>query len=179
MELDKFKEFLESRGWNKSTNQDGESDWCYSNDGLIIQLYDGFYKSKDGELIELSCSLSNPDFLNAAKIISQDNQNGYPIKITHIELPWGNSWIPFTECENRILEWASNFDLDAELDRFEALPTSAPGAGPIKHLSALAIRHRSSQIEEYINSFRDGRRLGFVNYIDIGYLNRAHELAKG
>ncbi len=64
------------------------------------------------------------------------------------------------------------------LQKHAALPTTAPGTGPVLHLAALAVLRDVTKLKSYQASWAAGDRLGFVPYVTKDYIDRAVSLAE-
>ncbi|GAB3621022.1 hypothetical protein GCM10027417_22830 [Glutamicibacter endophyticus] len=73
----------------------------------------------------------------------------------------------------RVIAWGQNQNLDAFVHELCTAATDSPGNLPVKHLAALSLAGDLDRLEHYLAAFERGDRLGFVPYIDTGYLERA------
>lgn len=73
----------------------------------------------------------------------------------------------------RVIEWGQGQNLDAAVRDLCATATDSPGNLPVMHLAALSLAGDLDRLEQYLAAFERGDRLGFVPYIDVGYLERA------
>ena len=82
------------------------------------------------------------------------------------------------QVSEKAIAWAQEQDLDMALRKYAALPTSSPGALPVRHLAALVLFGDVDRLKSYLKSFDAGDRLGFVPYITRDYIFRALQLAE-
>jgi len=61
---------------------------------------------------------------------------------------------------------------------YAAIPTTAYGTKPIKHLTALTLLGNIEKLKYYQSCFEAGDRLGFVPGISKGHIERAVSLAE-
>lgn len=78
---------------------------------------------------------------------------------------------------DQMKDWAETADIEEGLAALRALPTDCLGARPTRHLAALAVAGDVETLAGYKDSFVRGDRLGFVPYVDEGYIQRAYEFA--
>ena len=83
------------------------------------------------------------------------------------------------QASDMVIRWAQEQDFDETLREHAALPTSAPGARPIRHLAALALIGDADRLTYYLKKFDAEDRLGFVDHITQDHVERALEIAKG
>jgi len=76
------------------------------------------------------------------------------------------------------IDWAKEQDLHQGLLAHAALPTTAFGTRPVKHLAALALLGDIEKLKFYQASFEAGDRLGFEDYITKDYIDRAVAIAE-
>jgi hypothetical protein len=77
------------------------------------------------------------------------------------------------ECERQMLDWVNHIDIEEAVERCLSIPTSSPGAAPIKLLAALAQSGDVATLDYYWSCFNNDIRLGFVPYVTIEYIERA------
>ena len=73
----------------------------------------------------------------------------------------------------QVIQWARSVNVNNEINKFVLLPTDAVGNQPLLHLAALAITNNYTRLNNYLESFKQGNRLGFVPYITQAHIERA------
>lgn len=79
---------------------------------------------------------------------------------------------------DQLLAWAKECNIDACLKALRDAPTNSIGNTPIRHLAALAETGDVETLTGYLDSFASGDRLGFVPYINDGFISTALDFAK-
>jgi hypothetical protein len=82
------------------------------------------------------------------------------------------------EISDAYIKWGRNYDMVAGLKALRDLPTDCIGAMPARHLAALAAYGDVDTLAQYLNSFAQGDRLGFVPYITTDYIKTALDFAE-
>jgi hypothetical protein len=131
--------------------------------------------------IEANCKLSIDVYDHACSYIANHNRRILQINIICLKKFRQISTFSFAEIEdisNNMEAWAQAQDVEKHLAVLRELPTTSLGAMPKRHLAALAVNGDIEILTHYQESFAKGDRLGFVPYIDEGYIGRALEFAK-
>ena len=82
------------------------------------------------------------------------------------------------EISDAYIKWGRNYDMVGGLKALRDLPTNCIGAMPARHLAALAAYGDVDTLAQYLNSFAQGDRLGFVPYITSDYIRTALDFAE-
>ena len=77
-----------------------------------------------------------------------------------------------------VLAWAASQSISEGLRCYRDLPTDSAGILPLFHLAAMAMNGEKAILGEYLQSFKDGDRMGFVPYIKEETIGRALDVAK-
>ncbi|MBY5927466.1 MULTISPECIES: DUF6990 domain-containing protein [unclassified Halomonas] len=181
MKLKEVTDMLGSIGWSIYTDEVGDRSACYRCNDRTVQIIYGIEKIRDKQKFGAMLSLATDSFSNACVAIDP----GYGDDVPFIRA-WSGLDIRAPEileehvrqASEEAISWAKVQDLDKALQDHAALPTNAPGARPIWHLAALALLGDVVKLRFYQDSFADGNRLGFVNYVTKDYIDRAVELAE-
>ncbi|MCQ0970248.1 hypothetical protein MLD63_07415 [Paracoccus sp. TK19116] len=180
----KKKEFiaeLKSLGWTQQRT-DGETFYRYAKDDRLIDVNPTIRPMVGRTMVAPGVSVTTEAFIAATDAVSGKNEGGYPLVV-----PWPpQDGVYVTQLDAEVvaeisqqsIDWGMAQDLDAALASMCAYATDEPGSRPLLHLAALALAGETEKLESYRQSFEAGDRLGFVPYIDIGYIERALALAK-
>lgn len=172
---------LKSLGWSAHTDEVGDRYTIWQLADRRVQIIYGVRNFSDGQQLDGTLSTSSEAFSEAYKIIDDCGSNYASLIVKR------NGWKvrapEITETHVRqssadAISWAKEQNLDAALKEKAALPTTAPGTGPVLHLAALAVLGDIDRLEYYQSRFVAGDRLGFVPYITKEYVDRAVALAK-
>lgn len=180
MDEDQLLTAIGSEGWFVSSDEVGDKYCLNEVDGVIIQLLPHIGKRTDHYRLGLSPSVSTKEFSEAVPYIAAAHSEFSPIISSNLP---PTKLINVTPGDVRDLlvqavSWAKSQDIDSGLKKYRDLPTDSKGAFPLRHLAALAIAGDASRLNDYVNSFLQGDRLGFVNYITKEFIDRACEIAK-
>lgn len=181
MNTKEVTEALSILGWSSNTDEVGEKFAHLHLPDRTIQIIYGVRNFTDDQQLEANLSLSTDTFSKVCAIIS-DNISDY----TPLIRSWKGLRIKVPKIkENHVKRisdkafcWAKDQDLDEAIEAHASLPTDAPGARPIWHLSALVLSKNIQLLQFYKTSFANGDRLGFVNYVNEDYIDRAMGLVK-
>ncbi|WP_299085617.1 hypothetical protein [uncultured Ruegeria sp.] len=172
---------LEVLGWETHTDEVGDKFTHFYLPDRTIQIIYGVRKFSNAQQLEAMLSLSTDAFSKACSEISGDGA-GY----TPLIRAWKGIRMKVPEVleehvrqvSSESIQWAKGQDLEAGLKTNASLPTDAPGARAVWHLGALAVLGDIARLRSYQISFEAGDRLGFVNYVTRGYIDRAVGLAQ-
>ena len=172
---------LRTLGWSIHRDETGDKGATYALPDRIVRIVYGIRPLPQTAQFEAVFSLSTPAFSAACLTIDPEGSayaplvaasKGYrdraPDIVEH----------HIRQASDAVLAWAEAQDLDQALRARADLPSSAPGAAPIWHLAALALRGDLDRLNRYQASFEAGDRLGFVPYITRDHIDRAVLLAR-
>lgn len=180
MDEDQLLAVIGNEGWFVSSDEVGDKYCLDEVDEVVIQLLPHIGKRADHYRLALSPSVSTKEFSEAVAYIAAAHSEFSPII---------SSTLPPAKLRNvtpgavrdllvQAVNWAKSQDIESGLKKYRELPTDSKGAFPLRHLAALAVAGDASRLNDYVNSFLQGDRLGFVNYITQGFIDRACEIAK-
>jgi hypothetical protein len=177
MKTKDLTKILKTLGWTTGS-ADGDRFAHFQLSDRLIQLLYGIetYNKKQRQELFAMASVSTNQFSEICKKICEKLYN-----YTHIARANPDLVIQAPEIfeehvrqmSDNAIAWAQDQDLERALAEYAALPTSAPGSGPVKHLAALVLRGDIAKLKSYQASFEAGDRLGFVPYITKDYIDRA------
>lgn len=181
MRLKEVTEHLKSIGWSTSKDEVGDRSARFGLPDRKVEIIYGLDRIRDQQKFGSMLSVSTVEFSHACGKI-RERASGYSSLIT----AWKGLDIRAPEileehvrqASEQAIAWAQSQDLDEALRKHAALPTDAPGTGPILHLASLAILGEVEKLKSYQASFEAGDRLGFVPYITKDYIDRAVALAQ-
>jgi len=175
-------EILKTIGWQVYKDEIGDRGACFSLSDRIVDImyeigratrYQQFRStlSVSTEIFSLVCSRIENERYSYAHLIAAwkglDIRDAEMIRPEHIH-----------QASQQAIDWAKEQDLDKALLDHAALPTNAPGTGPVLHLSALALLGEIEKLKYYQASFDAGDRLGFARYITKDFIDRAVTIAE-
>ncbi len=167
---------LKSLGWSIRRDEVGDKVAQFALSDRIVDIIYGVRKAPDHQELESTLSLSTDAFSTACERIDPGYGSYAPLVCAwtgiHIRVPEVLEE-HVRQASDEAITWAEQQDLDKALQEHAALPTDAPGARPIWHLAALALLGDVAKLKSYQASFETGNRLGFVNYITKGCIDRA------
>lgn len=142
---------------------------------LHLDCYPVLREIKKLQVFEGSFSISTADF---NKFYAKIAKKTKPIEIPIIDesFCWKKQEFvrdDFVKISNEVIQWAKKQNVEAGLLTLRALPTSAVGSLPLRHLTALALAKDLVKLNYYLECFKKGDRLGFVPYITQEYIERA------
>ncbi len=172
---------LTALGWSIQTDEVGDKVAYYKLPDRKIQIIYGIKTLSDSQWMYTMESLSTDAFSKACYLICENMGDFAPLVI-----PWNSrkvrapriSETHVRQASAEVISWAKEQNLNAALQEKAALPTTAPGTGPVLHLAALAVLSDVDRLEYYQSRFVAGDRLGFVPYITKEYIDRAVAQAK-
>ncbi len=171
--------YFETKSWARSRDEVGDTlHELELADRTVDVLFD-FRKLPKEYLLRASFSMSTPRYLEVSAYI-RGRRSGYHIvasgkRLSQVEFDYSD----LDDFSDFLINWAKDVDIEHELAQLCALPTSAPGNRPIRHLAALAVTKDTETLKRYQRAFESGDRLGFVPYIKKDFIDRAVEAANG
>jgi len=175
-------EILKAIGWHTSKDEIGDRVAQFTLPDRIVDIIYGVSRATKYQQFSSSLSVSTEVF---SLVYSRIGNERY--SYAHLIAAWKGLDIRDTEmirpehihqASQQAIEWAKEQDLHKALLEHAALPTSAPGTGPVLHLSALALLGEIEKLKSYQASFEAGDRLGFVPYITKDFIDRAVTIAE-
>jgi len=181
MKTSDVTKLLKTLGWSVHIDEVGDRFAIWKLPDRKVRIIYGVRNLSDGQQLDGTLSTSPETFSEAYKFIDDCGSNyaslivkrsGWKVRTpeiieTHVR-----------QASADIISWAKEQNLDAALKEKAALPTAAPGTGPLLHLAALAVLSDIDRLKYYQASFAAGDRLGFVPYITKDYIDRAVDFAK-
>lgn len=171
---------LKALGWKAYTDEVGDKYTHYELSDRVVEIIYSVRRGLDHQDFRAMLSVSTDAFSIAYKRI--DNETGLTLLSSSLE----RADIRASEiledhvrqASEEAIAWAKEQDLAAGLQKHAALPTTAPGTGPVLHLAALAVLRDVTKLKSYQASWAAGDRLGFVPYVTKDYIDRAVSLAE-
>jgi hypothetical protein len=181
MKLKEATEHLKFIGWSTGKDEVGDRFARFGLPDRKVEIIYGLDRIRDQQKFGSMLSVSTDEFSYACGNI-REGASGYSSLIT----AWSGLDIRAPEilvehiqqASDEAITWAQRQDLDKALRDHAALPTDAPGTGPILHLASLAILGEVEKLKSYQASFEAGDRLGFVPYVTKDYIDRAVAVAE-
>ena len=181
MRIEETTAIFESMGWTYSRDEWGNSFATFRQPDRYAVMYFGVRRlpirwqmsliiSVKTEAFSDACAKIHPDCATNDSLVSHWTSPNFVVEdiverdVRHVS--------------KEALKWMLKLDLNRKIREHAALPTNAFGAKPIWHLAALALIGASDRLQSYLDSFDAGDRLGFVDYITRGHVERALRLAK-
>ncbi len=172
---------LAALGWSTGSDEVGDTFAHFILPDRIIQIIYGIRQFPGDQRLEIMLSLSTELFSKYRKTIRTSRGTYVPLTVSSKGI---NIRAPeilkehVRQASDEAIAWAQAQDLDKALKDLAALPTDAPGTGPVHHLAALALMGEVAKLKAYQASFEAGDRLGFVPYVTKDYIDRAVVLAE-
>lgn len=171
---------LQALGW--ACGKDEVDDhFCIMNLGDIqLQIIPYIGPRSDHFRVSLMPSISSTAFSDAVAFILGEEKHFSPVIVSN-ETPQKLENLgaeDIADFSASVISWARDQDIEAGLALYRSAPTDAKGAMPLRHLAALAIAHDVAQLAEYLTSFQNGERLGFVPYITVEMIERSLLIAR-
>lgn len=171
---------LESLGWSIAKDEVGDKVATFHLTDRIAYSIPRIQKISSGFVLRMRESFSTERFNHALSYISDEASSYHSMKTK-----FGNDYRSpsFTIADvERIAkltsEWASQQNIEFELEKKRSLPTNSAGNLPIQHLGALALRQDTKILSKYYEAFKRGDRMGFVPYIQQNHIERALAFAQ-
>jgi hypothetical protein len=181
MKLKDVTSLLKSFGWAAYKDEVGDRYTIYKLPDRTVQIIYGLDRIRDQQKFGSTLSTSTDVFAGACGMIYGDNFGSWPLISARPGLDIRAPEIleeHVQQASEQAIAWAQSQDLDEALRKHAALPTDAPGTGPILHLASLAILGEVEKLKSYQASFEAGDRLGFVPYVKKDFIDRAVALAQ-
>lgn len=172
---------LKALGWKAYTDEVGDK---YTHNELsdrVVEIIYSVRRGLDHQDFRAMLSVSTDAFSIAYKRIDNETGTYAPLIVAWKGLDIRASEIledHVRQASEEAIAWAKEQDLAAGLQKHAALPTTAPGTGPVLHLAALAVLRDVTKLKSYQASWAAGDRLGFVPYVTKDYIDRAVSLAE-
>ncbi len=181
MKIGQVDEELKSLGWQLSRDEGYRIATFRLSDRSVSMIY-GVQDLKDKKQLWMTPSIRTHEFSFGCATIDPGYGESAPF-VRHLNFP--DICAPeileqhVRQASDMVIKWARHQNLDKALDEHAALPANVRGAGPIWHLAALALSGNVGRLKFYLECLDAGDRLGFVNYITRGHVERALQLAEG
>ncbi len=181
MRIKEVTEFLRAIGWSTKRDEIGYRYARFELPDRVVEIIYSLDRIRDQQKFRGVLSLSTNGFSHAYRKIG-GGKDDYGSLMT----AWSGLDIRAPEilaehiqqASEQAIAWAQSQDMDKALRDHAALPTDAPGTGPILHLASLAILGEVEKLKSYQASFESGDRLGFVPYVTKDYIDRAVAVAE-
>jgi hypothetical protein len=169
---------LKTLGWTTGSDEVGDRFAHFQLPDRLIEVIYGVesHSNRQTQKLIAMASVSTNQFSEICMKICEKLDNYTHITGAHPSLSFSVPEIfeeHVRQMSDNAIAWAQDQDLERALAEYAALPTSAPGSGPVKHLAALVLRGDIAKLKSYQASFEAGDRLGFVPYITKDYIDRA------
>ncbi len=167
---------LKAIGWRIHTDEVGDKVALFDLPDRMISIIYGVRTLSDHQQLESTLSVSTEVFSNACLSVRPEfganaplisNRKGLKVIAPEIQEEH------VRQASEEAIGWAQEQDLDQAIKEKAALPTDAPGTGPILHLAALVVSGDIDRLKYYQSSLEAGDRLGFVPYVTKDYIDRA------
>ena len=176
MKVAELRQIMAAAGWRHKRDGAGETCSHFALSDRTVQLIAGIDHLADRQRLRAMLSLSTPVFSRAYMGIQGRPEGHAPLCVHRqgftLEAPLLTA-AEVARFTDDALDWARSVDLADALARHVALPTHAPGTGPMLHLAALIVTGGSDRLQTYHRAFAAGDRLGFVPYVTQAHIARA------
>jgi hypothetical protein len=172
---------LKSFGWKASKDEVGDRYTLFQLPDRVVQIVYGIRRFVAYQSFSSTLSVSTGEFSSASSRIEGSGRRCWPLLVRWEGLSvMAPELLPehIQQASDEAIAWAQSQDLDKALRDHAALPTDAPGTGPVLHLASLAILGEVEKLKSYQASFEAGDRLGFVPYVTKDYIDRAVAVAE-
>lgn len=171
--------YFRTKDWVFSRDEVGDSMHKKTLSDRIVSVSFDFRKTLTHRLLRSSFSVSTRKYLEISAYVGGDRTGSHILSAGKTLEQVDFTFADLDDFSNFLINWAKDVDIEHELAQLCALPTSAPGNRPIRHLAALAVTKDTETLKRYQRAFESGDRLGFVPYIKKDFIDRAVEAANG
>jgi len=182
MKIKEATEILRAIGWQVYKDEIGDRGACFDLPDRIVDIMYGISRVTRYQKFSSILSASTRIFSSVYSQIGNERYGYSPIIVAWNGLDIRDAEMIRAEhihqASQQAIEWAKEQDLDKALLDHAALATSAPGTGPVLHLSALVLLGEIEKLKSYQASFEAGDRLGFAPYITKDFIDRAVTIAE-
>lgn len=173
----RLRQVAEAEGWQFGL-EDGDAQALHRTPDRLVRLWFSLDDGPDGPVLRISEVISTPAFSRMVAVIRDGTGVAAPFE--PLDLAASGTFALGVLEDDRLggmlatsRAAAARADVAADLARLAALPTTAGGALPLRHLAALALLRETARLDGYATAFRRGDRLGFVPYITEAMIGRA------
>jgi len=176
MKVAELRQIMAAAGWRHKRDEAGDTCSVFALSDRTVQVIAGIDHLADRQRLRSTLSLSTPVFSCVYMGIQGLPEGHAPLCVHRQGLSLEAPLLTAAEVArftDAALDWARSTDPAEALARHVALPTHAPGTGPMLHLAALAVTGAIDRLQTYQRAFAAGDRLGFVPYVTQDHIARS------